>query len=96
MQSTPSKKADNLLRQLESKFGTDPFLVKHLQPVLVRIYDTAMKVEERDDILRLVVETYAGHLKIRTSIQKLRKRIRNRLNEIYSRVLGIQQPGLDI
>ena len=75
MQGTPSKKADNLLRQLEYAPPTDTFLAKHLQPALVRVYATETKAVERDDTLPLVAEIYAGHLKLRTSIPKLRKRI---------------------
>jgi hypothetical protein len=91
-----SKKADDLLRAMEIKFGAEPILANHLRPVLVRIYGADIKRGERNELVRLVVETYAAHLKIRKAIEKLRKRIRVRLTEIYSRVLGVEPPGLGV
>ncbi|MFQ5845972.1 MAG: hypothetical protein ACE5JG_13390 [Planctomycetota bacterium] len=81
---------------MEVKFGTDPALAGHLRPVLVRIYGADVESTERNELLRLVVEAYASHLEIRKSIEKLRRRIQLRLTEIYSRVLGIEPPGLGI
>jgi len=82
--------ARRILDRLEVRYGSDPDLRQRMLPVVVRILET--DAGSRKALLRLVVEAYDHHVKVRRALDLLRTKLRERLNEIYGRVLGIDPP----
>jgi hypothetical protein len=82
--------ARRILDRLEVRYGYDPDLRQRMLPVVVRILETG--AESRKPMLRLVVEAYEHHVKVRRALDLLRTKLRERLNEVYGRVLGIDPP----
>ena len=79
---------------MEIEYGPDVALQNRLRPVLERILDAKPDSEMRKELLSLVTETYANHVKLRYSIATVKDKLRRRLNEAYGRALGIEPPGL--
>ena len=79
-----------ILERLEVRYGCDPDLRERMLPILVRILEIGP--ESRKPLLRLVVEAYEHHVKVRRALDLLRTKLRERLNDVYSRVLGIEPP----
>jgi hypothetical protein len=84
--------ARKILERLEVRYGCDPDLRERMLPVLVRILEAGP--ESRKSLLRLVVEAYEHHVKVRRALDLLRTHLRERLNDIYAKNLGIEPPGL--
>jgi len=82
--------ARRILDRLEVRYGPDPDLRQRMLPILIRILET--DVESRKPLLRLVVEAYDHHVKVRRALDLLRTRLRERLNDVYGRILGIDPP----
>jgi hypothetical protein len=82
--------ARRILDRLEVRYGFDPDLRRRMLPVVVRILQTG--AEARRPMLRLVVEAYEHHVKVRRALELLRTKLRERLNDTYARVLGIEPP----
>jgi hypothetical protein len=82
--------AKRILDRLEIRYGCDPDLRQRMLPVLVRILEAGP--ESRRTLLRLVVEAYEHHVKVRRALDLLRSKLRDRLNDVYGRVLGIEPP----
>lgn len=88
------KEADYFMRRIQAKFGYDESLASRLRPIVVRAYEKTFNERQRRSILRLIAETYARQVKLKEALQKLRRRLRRRLNEIYAEQLGIEPPGI--
>jgi hypothetical protein len=84
--------ARRILERLEVRYGCDPDLRERMLPILVRILEAGQ--ESRKTLLRLVVEAYEHHVKVRRALDLLRTRLREQLNDIYARKLGIEPPNL--
>lgn len=82
--------AKKILDRLEVRYGLDPDLRRRMLPVIVRILQAGP--EARKPMLRLVIEAYEHHVKVRRSLDLLRTKLRERLNDTYGRVLGIEPP----
>lgn len=82
--------ARRILDRLEVRYGSDPDLRQRMLPVVVRILET--DAASRKSLLGLVVQAYEHHVKVRRALDLLRTKLRERLNEIYGRVLGIDPP----
>lgn len=82
--------AKRILERLEVRYGYDPDLRERMLPVLVRVLETGP--EARKPMLRLVVEAYEHHVKVRRALDLLRTRLRDRLNDLYAAKLGIEPP----
>jgi hypothetical protein len=82
--------ARRILDRLEVRYGSDPDLRQRMLPVVVRILET--DAASRKSLLSLVVQAYEHHVKVRRALDLLRTKLRERLNEIYGRVLGIDPP----
>jgi len=84
--------ASRILDRLEIRHGPAPALRRRLEPIVVRILESGMSREEQRGMLDLVTEAYTNHMRVWASIERLRDRLRNRLNELYGRFLGIEPP----
>jgi hypothetical protein len=84
------QEARRILDRLEVRYGVDLDLRARMQPVLVRILET--DAGSRTALLKLVVQAYEHHVKVRHSLDLLRAKLRDRLNDVYGRVLGIEPP----
>lgn len=84
------QEARRILERLEVRYGHDGDLRTRMLPVLIRVLEAKPVV--RDELLRLVVEAYEHHLKVRQTLALLRARLRDRLNDVYGQVLGIEPP----
>ena len=84
--------ARRILDRLEVRYGSDPDLRQRMLPVVVRILET--DAASRKDLLRLVVQAYENHVKVRRALDLLRTKLRERLNDAYGRVLGIDPPRI--
>jgi len=82
--------ARRILDRLEVRYGCDPDLRRRMLPILVRIIEAGP--DSRTPLLRLVVEAYEHHVKVRRALDLLRTKLRERLNDVYGRVLGIDPP----
>ncbi len=82
--------ARRILDRLEVRYGHDPDLRQRMLPIIVRILEAGP--ESRKALLRLVVEAYEHHVKVRRALDLLRTKLRERLNDVYGRVLGIDPP----
>jgi hypothetical protein len=82
--------ARRILDRLEVRYGADPDLRQRMLPVLVRILEG--DPGSHADLLRLVVRAYEHHVKVRRTLDLLRGKLRERLNDVYGRVLGIEPP----
>ncbi|MHC4549964.1 MAG: hypothetical protein ACYTEZ_14425 [Planctomycetota bacterium] len=65
---------------------------RRLLPIVVRILETGPPGKKRQALLRLVIEAYAHHVRVRDTINALRQRLREHLNEAYGEMLGIEPP----
>ena len=65
---------------------------RKLLPIVVRILQMGPPGKQRQELLRLVVEAYAHHVRVRDTIQLLRLRLREQLNDAYGEMLGIEPP----
>jgi hypothetical protein len=90
MPRSATQDAQRMLDRLEVRYGSDPDLRQRMLPVLVRILET--NAGSRTGLLRLVVQAYEHHIKVRRALDLLRAKLRDRLNDIYGRVLGIEPP----
>ena len=90
------QEAERILDRLEVRYGHDHDMRRRLLPIVVRILDTSPPGSGRRGLLRLVVEAYEHHLKVRNTIQILRGRLRDRLNDVYAQMLGIEPPRVGI
>lgn len=82
--------ARRILDRLEVRYGCDPDLRQRMLPVVVRILEAGP--ESRKSLLRLVIEAYEHHVKVRRALDLLRSKLRERLNDVYGKVLGIDPP----
>ena len=82
--------ARRILDRLEVRYGCDLDLRARMLPVIVRILEAGP--ESRKSLLRLVVEAYEHHMKVRRALDLLRTKLRERLNDVYAKVLGIEPP----
>jgi len=82
--------ARKILERLEVRYGCDPDLRQRMLPVLVRILQAGP--DSRRTLLRLVVEAYEHHVKVRRALDLLRTTLRERLNDVYAKKLGIEPP----
>lgn len=83
-----------MLDRLELRHGRDPNMRLRLLPIVIRILDSGPPSPQRTSLLRLVVEAYSSHMRVRETVDKLRTRLRERLNEVYGEILGIEPPGV--
>ncbi len=83
-----------MLDRLELRYGRDAKMRARLLPIVVRVLDSSPPSKSRTAMLRLVVEAYAYHMKVRKTIDKLRGSLRTRLNDVYGEILGIQPPNI--
>jgi len=81
-----------MLDRLEIRYGYDQDMRRRILPILVRVLESTPASAGRRTLLRLVVEAYENHVKVRSAIEMLRLRLRQRLNEVYGEVLGIEPP----
>ncbi len=79
---------------MESEYGPDMALQTRLRPVLTRILGAKPDAIMRKELLGLVTETYANHVRLRLNIATVKDKLRSRLNDAYGRALGIEPPGL--
>jgi len=89
-----TRDADKMLARLEMRYGGDQKLRGRLRPIIVRILESGPPSPKRTGMLRLVVNAYAHHIKVREVLDDLRGRLRLRMNEVYGEMLGIEPPGL--
>ena len=89
-----NREAESLLNRLEQRFGPDQTIRLRLQPIVIRVLETGPPSPARTALLRLVVKAYYHHIKVRTTLDSLRAKLRDRLNEVYGDTLGIEPPGL--
>ncbi len=82
--------ARRILDRLEVRYGYDADLRQRMLPVVVRILEAGP--ESKKSLLRLVVEAYEHHVKVRRALDLLRSKLRERLNDVYAKVLGIEPP----
>jgi hypothetical protein len=82
--------AKRILDRLEVRYGSDPDLRRRMLPIVVRILEGGP--ESRKALLRVVVQAYDHHVKVRRALDLLRTKLRERLNDVYGRVLGIEPP----
>ena len=82
--------ARRILDRLEVRYGSDPDLRQRMLPVVVRILET--DAGSRKALLRLVVQAYEHHVKVRRALDLLRARLREQLNDVYAKKLGIEPP----
>ncbi len=82
--------ARRILDRLEVRYGYDPDLRQRMLPVVVRILEAGP--ESSKSLLRLVIEAYEHHVRVRRALDLLRTKLRERLNDVYARVLGIEPP----
>lgn len=82
--------ARRILDRLEVRYGYDLDLRQRMLPIIVRILEAGP--DSRKSLLRLVVEAYEHHVKVRRALDLLRTKLRERLNDVYGRVLGIDPP----
>ena len=94
MSQSARAQAESLLDRLEIRYGSDFHVRQRLLPLIVRILETGEASSERTALLRLVVRSYASHLRARTTIETLRTKLRQRLIETYGQILGIEPPGI--
>ena len=68
---------------------------RKLLPIVIRILQTGPPGKKRQALLRLVVEAYAHHVRVRDTIRMLRARLRDHLNDAYGDMfeLGIVDPA---
>lgn len=92
---TIPEQADRLLDRLEDKHGHDRTLRERIRPVVVSILEMGPPSRERTELLKLVVETYVHQAQVRRAIDGLKARLRERLNDVYGRMLGIEPPWMD-
>lgn len=90
MERNVQQDAKRILDRLEIRYGHDIDLRQRMLPVVVRILETG--ADSRKSLLRLVVEAYEHHVKVRRALDLLRGKLRDRLNDVYGRVLGIEPP----
>ena len=79
---------------MESEYGPDMAHQTRLRPGLPRILGAKPDAIMRKELLGLVTETYANHVRLRHNIATVKEKLRRRLNEAYGRALGIEPPGL--
>ncbi|NJN14305.1 MAG: hypothetical protein HC813_01240 [Planctomycetes bacterium] len=94
MNQDHAQEADRMLSRLEMRFGPDPKLRTRLRPIIVRVLESGPPSTERTGMLRLIVNAYAHHMKVRLVLDELRGRLRDRMNAVYGEMLGIEPPGL--
>ncbi|MGQ0614772.1 MAG: hypothetical protein ACT4PV_13635 [Planctomycetaceae bacterium] len=93
MEQTVANQTVELLARIEAKFGSDAALLQRLRPIVLRILESGPDSKERRGFLRLVVETYARHTRMRRAIDEMKERMVSRVNEVYGRMLGILPPS---
>ncbi|MGH7162111.1 MAG: hypothetical protein ACREID_01400 [Planctomycetota bacterium] len=86
--------ADALLSLLRARFGDDPRFQSRLRPVLIKVLAGEPRGESRRRMLRLVVECYARHVRLRKAIARTREKLRRRINELYASMIGISPPDI--
>ena len=86
------QEAARILDRLEITYGASKGLRRRLLPIVARILQCSPPSKKREALLRLVIEAYAHHTKVRDTIRLLRMRLRERLNEVYADMLGIEPP----
>lgn len=89
------QQAIELLDRLENRFGIDDVLREKLHPLVTRIHGTVPPGSQRDALLRLVIEIYAQHMRVRRTVDRLQDRLHHRINATYGAILGIEPPNLD-
>jgi hypothetical protein len=88
------KEVDRIIALMESEYGPDAALQERLRPVLARILGAKPDANIRKELLCLVTETYANHVRLRHNIATVKDKLRRHLNEAYGRALGIEPPGI--
>jgi hypothetical protein len=86
------QEAERILDRLSVRYGPEPRMRRKLLPIVVRILQTGPPGKKRQALLRLVVEAYAHHVRVRDTIHLLRARLRQHLNDAYGDMLGIEPP----
>ncbi len=94
MEHNARQEAERILDRLEVRYGYDSDMRRRLLPIIVRILESSPPSSGRRTLLSLVLEAYEHHVKVRDTIDLLRLRLRERLNEVYGEVLGIEPPGI--
>jgi len=90
-----NREADRLLDRVETRYGRSSQMRQRLFPIVKRILGSGAPPAERKGMLRLAVEAYSGHMHVQNKIGELRDSLRNRLNDVYGELLGIEPPRLD-
>ena len=89
------QQAIELLDRLENRFGIDDGLREKLHPLVARIHESVPPGKQRDALIRLVVEVYAQHMRLRRTVDRLHDRLHHRINLAYGAILGIEPPNID-
>ncbi len=88
------KNAERMLDRIELRYGYDLTMRNRLRPLVVRVLESSPASTERTALLRLVVKAYANHIRVKETLDELRVKLRERLNEVYGEILGIEPPRL--
>lgn len=88
--------AERIISRIEIRHGADPELRRRLVPIVTQILDSDPAPGERTAMLRLVVRAYASHMRVRTTLDELKDRMRLQVNAVYGRMLGIEPPGVGV
>ena len=86
--------ARRILDHIEIRHGASMSLRRRLQPIVMRILESGPPSADREEMLRLVGDAYAHHMRMLDTIDMLRGHLRRRMNEVYGQVLGIEPPGV--
>ena len=90
-----SDQSNRILDRIELRFGIDSDLRSRLHPVVAKVLALGEREERRKDLLRLVAEAYAHHIRAREVIEDLDQALRERINSQFAETLGIQPPNLN-
>ena len=89
-----SQQADSILDRIELRFGIDSDLRNRLHPVVAKVLAVGDHHAKRKQLLRLVAEAYAHHIRARDVIEDLDQKLRDLINIRFAETLGIEPPNL--
>ena len=90
-----SQQADRILDRIELRFGIDSDLRNRLHPVVEKVLALGDREAKRKQLLRLVAEAYAHHIRAREVIEDLDRKLRDLINVRLAETLGIEPTNLD-
>lgn len=90
-----TESVDAFMRELVHRYPVDERFQRNIRPLIERVFDPSVSVDERKRLLRLVERTFRRQVENRDNLERAKDGIRRIFANLYERILKDLGPQVD-